>query len=135
MKHILSIAKYSTNWRFLAVPVEILLYSKRILRIINVILEIGKKKNVAPTSEMPWLHSICVLKMWKLCTQQHCPMWKANVYLFRKKIVWSVWSVACTCIPQAPLHVLKREIIYLSVYWFKDSKNKLRGTKAGFRQK
>lgn len=34
------------------------------------------------TCEVPWLHYLCVLKMWKLCTQQHCPMWKTNVYLF-----------------------------------------------------
>ena len=42
--------------------------------------------------------------------------------------------------PTSPLHFPKREIIYLSVYWFEDGKkkkekkNKHRGKKAGFRQ-
>lgn len=37
--------------------------------------------------------------------------------------------------PTSPLHVPKREIIYLSVYWFKDSKTSLEGgKKVGFQE-
>lgn len=44
MNHVLSVAKYSLNWRYLAVLVEILLYRKRRMRIINVTLWSEKKR-------------------------------------------------------------------------------------------
>lgn len=50
-------------------------------------------------------------------------MWKANVYLFT---VGGRFHKCMKCslhmYPTSPLHAPKREIIYLSVYWFKDSK-------------
>lgn len=80
-------------------------------------------KGVGFTCEMPWLHFLCVPKMWKLCAQQHCPMWSANVYLFTVgRKFHKCMKCSLHMYPTSPSMSPKREIIYLSVYHFKDSK-------------
>lgn len=116
------------------------LYRRRKLRIINVILYSKKKKKkkefplfekgVGLTCEMPWLHHICVLKMWKLCTQQHCPMWKANVYLFRREKNHKCMKCSLHMYPTSPPPCpQERNYLFICLLVWRQQ-NKLEGKKA-----
>lgn len=62
-------------------------------------------------------------------------MWKTNVYLFRREF-HKFMKCILHMYPTSPFHVPKREIIYLSVYWFKNSKTREKRAekRAGLRQ-
>ena len=97
-------------------------------------------KRVGLTCEMPWLHHVCVLKMWKSSAHSGTVQCGKPMFTYLGEDFISVWSVACTCIPQAP-SISPREKLF--IYLFiglktakkkKKKKNKHRGKKAGFRQ-
>ena len=77
---------------------------------------------------------LCTEDVKKLCTQRHCPMWKANVYLFRRRF-HKCMKCSLHMYPTSPLHFPKREIIYLSVYWFEDGKKKKKKKKTSIEER
>lgn len=121
------------------------LYRRRKLRIINVILyskKKEKKKKNFHYLKKGWVspvkcHDYTTYVYWRCENSAHSSTVQCGkpmfTYLGEKK---NLKCMKCSLhmYPTSPLHVPKREIIYLSVYWFENSKTSLKERKLGFRQ-
>lgn len=142
MKRILSIAKYSTNWHYLAVLVEIVQKKKAENNKCHSLFWKKRKKKNFHYLKKGWVspvkcHDYTIFVYWRCENSAHSSTVQCGkpmfTYLGEKK---NLKCMKCSLhmYPTSPLHVPKREIIYLSVYWFEDSKTSLKERKLGFRQ-